>query len=225
MAFPGTYNIAYYKGDTFEFLINPKDTTGAPFNLTGYGDPRFTISNYAGPEQTPSTPTKISIEGFASTVDNTYIKCAITPDNALNMTAGTTYVYDVEISKPGTDYDYIYTFLSGNISTTEQVSLPVPKAVPSATFVVDSFTSTTATVTWEAPLGGPAILGYSLFSLASPGATPDFTQAVLNGSVGNTVFTYTYEGLTPATTYGLGVSAFNAAGLGTPGIVLMITSV
>ena len=90
MAFPGTYNISYYKGDTFEFLLNPKDTSGNPFNLTGYSAPRFTISNYAGPELyngTNGAPTKVSIEGYATVKDNTYIQCAITPTNALQMTA------------------------------------------------------------------------------------------------------------------------------------------
>jgi hypothetical protein len=219
MAFPGTYNISYYKGDTFEFLINPKDTSGAPFSLTGYSEPRFTISNYAGPEKyngTAGAATKISIEGFAKSENGTAIKCAITPDNALNMVAGTSYVYDVEISKPGDDYDYIYTLLSGKISVQEQVSLPVPSAVPSATFEITAFDDTSITVTWVAPTGGPAISGYSLFSLKNPGSTPDFTQAILKGTVSNTTFEYTFVDLDPASVYGLGVAAFNSAGLGTP---------
>ena len=227
MAFPGTYNISYYKGDTFEFLINPKDTSGAPFSLTGYATPRFTISNYAGPEKydgTNGAATKVSIEGFAKTVGS-YIQCAITPSNALSMSAGTTYVYDVEISKPGEDYDYIYTLLSGNVSVQEQVSLPVPSAVPSASFEITAFDDTSITVVWEAPTGGPAITGYSLFSLKNPGATPDFTQAILKGTVANNVFEYTFIDLDPASVYGLGVSAFNSAGLGTPATTGGMTAV
>ena len=36
MAFPGTYNISYYKGDTLEFKIYPKDSSGASFSLDNY---------------------------------------------------------------------------------------------------------------------------------------------------------------------------------------------
>ena len=230
MAFPGTYNISYYKGDTFEFLLNPKDTSGNPFNLTGYDASaiRFTISNYAGPEKydgVDGAPTKVSIAGYVTKVDNTYIKCAITPGNALEMTAGTTYVYDVEISKTGSPYDYVYTLLTGNITVKEQVSLPVPNAIPSASVQYTAHTSTSATITWSAPTGGPTILGYKLFSLASPGATPNFALAELKGTVDNTTFEYTYTGLTTATTYGLGVAAYNSAGIGTPGITVIVAGV
>lgn len=221
MAFPGTYNISYYKGDTFEFLLNPKDTSGNPFNLTGYGTPRFIISNYAGPEKTPSTPSKISIEGYASIVDNTYLKCAITPTASLEMSSGSTYVYDVEISKTGSPYDYIYTLLTGNISVTEQVALPVPNAVSSASFIVSDHDTTSITVTWEAPSGGPSITGYGLFiiedyTLNSPLPT------VPIGVVSAGTYTYTYTGLTAGKVYGLGVAAYNSAGFGTPAATVYI---
>ena len=36
MAFPGTYNFSYYKGDTNEFVIRPKNSSGSAFDLTGY---------------------------------------------------------------------------------------------------------------------------------------------------------------------------------------------
>jgi len=36
MAFPGTYNISYYKGDTYEFRIYPKTADGDVFDLTPY---------------------------------------------------------------------------------------------------------------------------------------------------------------------------------------------
>lgn len=222
MAFPGTYNISYYKGDTFEFLLNPKDTSGNPFNLTGYGTPRFTISNYAGPEQTPGTPSKVSIEGFAVVKDNTYIQCAITPTNATEMTAGQTYVYDVEISKTGSDYDYIYTLLTGKISVAEQVSLPVPKAVSSASFTVTAHTNTSITVTWEAPVGGPTITGYALFILPNFGPGSNIADATVVGNVDANTLTYTYTGLTLGTSYGLGVAAYNTAGYGTPGTTAYI---
>ena len=40
MAFPGTLNINYYKGDTYEFNIYPKKSTdGSAFDLTSFMGP------------------------------------------------------------------------------------------------------------------------------------------------------------------------------------------
>lgn len=127
MAFPGIYNISYYKGDTLEFKIYPKDTSGAAFNLSQYTVPvsettdlgYFTISNYAGPAQAGRD--KVIIEGYAS-IEGDYVLCAITPDAAAEMTSGTTYVYDVQIKKQAQPYNLVYTLLSGSISVTEQVT-------------------------------------------------------------------------------------------------------
>ena len=53
MSFPGTYNINYYKGDTFEFRVYPKDSSGAPFDLTGYqsSDVKFSIAAARGADE------------------------------------------------------------------------------------------------------------------------------------------------------------------------------
>jgi hypothetical protein len=36
MAFPGTYNFNYYRGDTAQFVVRPKTSNGASFDLTDY---------------------------------------------------------------------------------------------------------------------------------------------------------------------------------------------
>jgi hypothetical protein len=116
MAFPGTYNINYYKGDTYEFRIYPKDAAGEPFNLTDYnGSESFTIANVRGSEATTT------IFAYASIVDN-YVLCAIRPGDALNLVAGTTYYYDVSIDKTGGNYDKVFTLLTGTITVTDHVS-------------------------------------------------------------------------------------------------------
>ena len=214
MAFPGTYNINYYKGDTYEFKIYPKKTGGTVFNMSGYSV-KFSMATERG--------SSVIVEGYSSiSSDSTYVTCAITPGNGDSLTAGTQYVYDVEISKTGSEYDYIYTLLTGNITVTEQVALPVPKAVSSASFIVTEHTSTSITVTWEAPVGGPAIIGYGLFLIE------DYTSSsqlptVPNGLVAaEETLTYTYTGLTAGKVYGLGVAAYNAAGFGTPGATVYI---
>lgn len=127
MAFPGTYNISYYKGDTLEFKIYPKDTSGAAFNLSQYAVPvsdttdlgYFTISNYAGPEQV-GKPKEV-VEGYAA-IEGDYVICAITPTAGAELAAGTAYVYDVQIKKTASPYNLVYTLLSGSITVTEQVT-------------------------------------------------------------------------------------------------------
>jgi hypothetical protein len=116
MAFPGTYNINYYKGDTYEFRIYPKDAAGEPFDLTDFdGSESFTIANVRGSEATTT------IYAFADIVDD-YVLCAIRPGDSLNLVAGTTYYYDVSIDKTGDEYDSVFTLLTGTITVTDHVS-------------------------------------------------------------------------------------------------------
>lgn len=117
MAFPSTYNISYYKGDTLEFRIHPKNSAGDVFDLTDYvGNEKFTIAPTRG------NPTGEQL-GFAEISDDkTYILCAIQPEVGIQLTAGTTYYYDIQIDKTGTDYDYVYTLLTGSITVTEHIT-------------------------------------------------------------------------------------------------------
>jgi hypothetical protein len=55
MAFPGTFNINYYKGDTYEFNVYPKTTDGAVFSMQGYESTRFTISPVRGTDSYVAT--------------------------------------------------------------------------------------------------------------------------------------------------------------------------
>lgn len=119
MAFPGTFNISYYKGDTYEFRIYPKDSNGNVFDLTDYDDENieFTIANGRGAGNDQFT-------GYAQkSSDGSYIRCAILPSTAANMTAGTQYVYDIEIKDlTNSSFQYVYTLLTGTISVTEQIT-------------------------------------------------------------------------------------------------------
>jgi hypothetical protein len=121
MAFPGTYNISYYRGDTYEFKIYPKDASGAAFPLEGYDlseGVKFTISSDRG-----NAGIDDQIEGYAAiSADRTHITCAIRPENGNLLTPTFNYVYDVEINKAGTPYNIVRTLLTGGISVTDQVS-------------------------------------------------------------------------------------------------------
>ena len=117
MAFPATFNISYYKGDTYEFRIYPKDKSGSAFNLGSYTQVKFTINTTRG--TTSDTP----IEGYAQISDDgTYIQCAILPGNGALMSAATTYVYDVEVSKTSSPYNLVYTLITGTITVKDQVT-------------------------------------------------------------------------------------------------------
>ena len=120
MAFPGTLNINYYKGDTYEFRVYPKDSSGASFDLSQYGNAKFTISTSRG-----SSGVSGKIECLAvitSGVSGNYVTCTIRPGDSVTMNAITQYVYDVEITRTASPHNYVYTLLTGTVSVTDQVS-------------------------------------------------------------------------------------------------------
>lgn len=117
MAFPGTYNFNYYKGDTMEFQVYPKRPDGTAFDLEDF-DVEFFIANQRG--ENPST--YVQCYSLIS-ADNTFITCAIRPEDSEFLTAGTPYVYDIEIRSTATDpYRKVFTLLTGNITITDQVT-------------------------------------------------------------------------------------------------------
>jgi hypothetical protein len=121
MAFPGNFNINYYRGDTYEFKIYPKNANGSAFSLVGY-DPaegvKFTISTERG-----AGGIQDQIEAYSQiSPDFSHIICAILPENGTAMTSNLPYVYDVELSKSGTPYPLVTTLLTGTITVTDQVT-------------------------------------------------------------------------------------------------------
>jgi hypothetical protein len=121
MAFPAVFNISYYRGDTYEFRIYPKDSSGNQFPLTGY-DPingvKFTMSTERGEPGISD-----QLQGYARiSPDATYIDCAILPANGIAMDFSLNYIYDVQIFKSGTPYDIVTTLLTGTITVTEQIT-------------------------------------------------------------------------------------------------------
>lgn len=112
MAFPGTYNFSYYKGDTAEFVIRPKNANGANFDLNGY-TADFFIASARGNNPSFRVEAQATVNS-----ESDIVTCTILPNIGNTLNAGT-YVYDVEItSGPST----VYTLLTGNITVTEQVT-------------------------------------------------------------------------------------------------------
>lgn len=112
MAFPGTYNFSYYKGDTNEFVIRPKNSSGSAFDLTGYSA-EFFIASARGDNPTFS----VEAQAVVSAVNDT-ITCTILPGVGNTLDAGS-YVYDVQITSGAA---LVFTVVTGTITVTEQVT-------------------------------------------------------------------------------------------------------
>lgn len=111
MAFPGTYNFSYYRGDTAEFVARPKNANGTSFPLTDYSA-NFTIANKRG-----SSGTQYEAQAVVDSVNN-IVTCTILPAVGRSLVPGT-YVYDVQINNGTT---IIYTLLTGTITVTDDVT-------------------------------------------------------------------------------------------------------
>ena len=114
MAFPGTYNFSYYRGDTYQFVIRPKNANGSVFTLDDYSDGSiFTIANRRG-----STGTQV-VATTAVDTTNHIITCTMTPEQGRELSAGTTYFYDVQIDNGAGN---IFTLLTGSITVTDDIT-------------------------------------------------------------------------------------------------------
>lgn len=222
MAFPGTYDIKYYKGDTFEFFVYPKNSSGNTFDLTGFTDIEFTIAESAGEAGSATAVSgETDVDG-----NSTYIKCIITPEVGEQLDATKQYVYDVQIKKPagsGSSYPYIYTILRGNIAITEQVTLPpdevaeIPANVTSLTITEDP--ANTITVDWaDTATGISAATSYKIYGKSAT-TTPAVTTYQLITTIAAPTKTYETDSvftiplsLLEGNTFDIKVTAVNSAG-------------
>ena len=113
MAFPATYNFNYYRGDSYEFVIYPKNANGTAFDLTSYNSNLFTVATDRG------TGATLVGTGNVTKSGSTALICKITPTLGDLMSLAT-YTYDVQIND--TSASTKYTLLTGNISVTQDVS-------------------------------------------------------------------------------------------------------
>lgn len=91
MAFPATYNIQYYKGDTYQFVIRPKNSSGAPFVLpsTEY-QVNFYIATSRG-----DTPTQ-ALAGSSTITQTTYaVTTKLLQNNIATLTTSTNHRFVV----------------------------------------------------------------------------------------------------------------------------------
>jgi hypothetical protein len=114
MAFPATYNFSYYLGDRFDFIINPKNPNGTPFDLNSFDVAIFEISTERGNALASAGTGLVEIDA-----PNSRIVCAILPALGVQL-SGTSYVYDVEIQD--TSSSTVFTLLTGGITVTKDVA-------------------------------------------------------------------------------------------------------
>ena len=124
MAFPGTYNFNYYAGDTFEFFIYTKNSTGGVFDdLTDY-TPLFVVAESRGASASIIDSLDIT-SASATVVDGDHVSCMILPDGGRELT-NPSYLYDVQIENTNalsTSYGKVFTLLTGTISVTQDVAV------------------------------------------------------------------------------------------------------
>ena len=117
MSFPATYNIRYYKGDLYQFVIRPKTSAGDiyPIDDETYSS-FFRISTQRGGISGNTLTANTSIGDNAVT-------CELRPSTGNILTPGVTYFYDVSIQDK-TNSNIIYTLLTGTISVTGDITTP-----------------------------------------------------------------------------------------------------
>ena len=117
MPFPANFNISYYQGDRYEFVIRPKANNGETFNLTGYSG-LFTVATSRGDiSAIIGSSQSASVNANAGTVT-----CVIEPSFGRTLT-GNSYLYDVEISASASGGgSNVYTLVTGNITVTRDIT-------------------------------------------------------------------------------------------------------
>jgi hypothetical protein len=116
MAFPGTFDFSYYRGDTYQFIVRPRNESGTNFQLDGF-TAIFTIADRAGSGATQySSTTPNTLTAVVNTADD-IITCTIDPVTGRALEAAE-WVYDVQVSNGS----LVYTLLRGSISVTDDIT-------------------------------------------------------------------------------------------------------
>lgn len=113
MAFPANYDFNYYRGDTHEFVLRPKNADGSTYQLDSYvGNASFVIANKRG-----SGSTKYIAQAIVNSATDT-ITCTILPAVGSQLSSGK-YVYEIQIIDGSTK---VITLLTGAITVTDSIT-------------------------------------------------------------------------------------------------------
>jgi hypothetical protein len=125
MAFPGTYNFSYYAGDTFEFFVYPKNSTGGVFDDLSDYTPLFVVAESRGASASIINSLDDITSASATVIDGDHVSCMILPDGGRQLT-NSTYLYDIQIENTNalsTSFGKVFTLLTGTISVTQDVAV------------------------------------------------------------------------------------------------------
>lgn len=123
MPFPATYSFRYYKGDSYQFILRPKNADGTNFDLTPFmynaitnpNNVKFVIANARGASATLT----YNATGTVNDTDDT-VTCTISPTVGANLTSTVTWIYDVQIKDAVNAITY--TLVNGTITVTDDIS-------------------------------------------------------------------------------------------------------
>ena len=125
MAFPGTYNFNYYAGDTFEFLVYPKNSSGGVFDDLSDYTPLLLVATARGSASASVIDSLDVTEALSTIEDGDHVSCTILPDGGRKLT-GSTYVYDLQIENTNVSspsFGKVFTLLTGTITVTQDVAV------------------------------------------------------------------------------------------------------
>jgi hypothetical protein len=127
MAFPGTYNFNYYAGDTFEFFVYPKNSTGGVFDDLSSYTALFLVATSRGASASAAVIDSLNdpTEALATVEDGDHVSCTIKPDGGRKLTAPS-YFYDLQIentSASSSSFGKVFTLLTGTINVTQDVAV------------------------------------------------------------------------------------------------------
>jgi hypothetical protein len=125
MAFPGTYNFNYYAGDTFEFFVYPKNSSGGVFDDLSSYSALFLVSTARGSASASVISSLNPSSASASIQDGDHVSCTIKPAGGRQL-VNPSYVYDLQIentSASSSSFGKVFTLLTGTINVTQDVAV------------------------------------------------------------------------------------------------------
>jgi hypothetical protein len=116
MSFPATFNIQYYKGDIYQFVIRPKQSNGDPFPIDD-------TTHNAFFRIAPSRGGSIGNTRTASAIiEEGNIVATILPSVGNALTATTPYFYDISVQGKPPNSDQVYTIVTGSLTVTQDIT-------------------------------------------------------------------------------------------------------
>jgi len=209
-----SYNVTGLTAATaYTFYVKAKDAAG---NVSVASSTVSTTTLAAADTQVPTAPTSLSASSIAQTTltlgwtastDNVGVTGYDVYKNGTLLTSVTTTTYSVTGLTAGTTYTFYVKAkdAAGNVSaasstisatTTAATDTQAPTSPTSLT--LSNITQTSATLTWSASTDNVGVTGYKVYK-----------NGTLLGTTTST--TYSFTGLTAATTYTLAVAAFDAS--------------